>query len=325
MIISRTPLRISFVGGGTDLKAFYRHEAGMVISTAINKYIYIGAHKHFDGSSFLLKYSEVEEGRDVNTIKNDLIREAMKLVGVTGVEIVSMSDVPAKGTGLGSSSSFVIGVLNALYAYKGIKRSPEELARDACKIEIDVIGKPIGKQDQYIAAYGGLNKITFRRDDNVEIEKIKIPENKSKELDSNLMLFYTGRTRSADTILKEQKNNTQNKMDSLIKIRNLVDELRSCLNKGELDKFGEFLHRNWIEKRKLANGITDDAIDMYYEKALSAGALGGKICGAGGGGFLLLYCPQEKQDNVIKSLAGLEEMKFNFEPEGSKIIFNNEP
>ncbi len=323
MIISRTPLRISFVGGGTDLKEFYRHQPGMVISAAINKYVYIGVHKHFDGSSFLLKYSEVEEGRDVNAIKNNLIREAMKLADVTGVEIVSMSDVPSTGTGLGSSSSFVTGVLNALYAYKGVKKSPEELAKDACKIEIDILGKPIGKQDQYIAAYGGLNKITFRPDDSVEVKKIKMPGNKLKELDSNLMLFYTGKTRSADVILKEQKANTAQKMESLLKMRDFADELKGYLNKGQLEKFGDFLNKNWVEKRKLANGITDEKINSYYEKALLSGALGGKICGAGGGGFLLFYCDKKKQNDVKKSLAGLEEMAFKFEPDGSRIIFNN--
>lgn len=322
MIISKTPMRISFVGGGTDLKEFYQRHPGMVIGTTINKYIYIGLHKHFDGSSFLLKYSEVESGSNVNTIKNNLIREAMKLTGVNGVEIVSMSDVPVAGIGLGSSSSFIVGLLNALYTYKGIIKSPEELAQDACKIEIDILGKPIGKQDQYIAAYGGLNKIIFHCDDSVEIEKIKIPENKSKELDSNLMLFYTGKTRSADDILKEQKNNTEKKINSLLKMRNLVDELKNCLDNEELKYFGKILHKNWEEKRKLASSITDETINDYYQKALDSGALGGKLCGAGGGGFLLFYCPQEKQDNLRKSLSELEEMKFNFEPEGSQIIFN---
>ncbi len=323
MIISRTPLRISFVGGGTDLKAFYAQQPGMVVSAAINKYIYICIHRHFDGNSFLLKYSGVEEGSDVSKIKNNIIREAMKLTGVNGVEIVSMSDVPTTGIGLGSSSSFTVGLLNALYAYKGMAKSAEELAQDACKIEIDILGKPIGKQDQYIAAYGGLNKITFHPDDSVEIEKVKIPKNKLKELDANLMLFYTGKTRSADTILKEQKANTAQKMESLLKMRDFVDELKGYLNKGQLEKFGDFLNKNWVEKRKLANGITDETIDNYYKKAMNNGALGGKICGAGGGGFLLLYCPPEKQNDVRKSLADLEEMKFNFEPEGSKIIFNN--
>lgn len=322
MIISKTPLRISFVGGGTDLKDFYKHQPGMVVSTAINKYIYICVHKHFDGKTFLLKYAKTEEGRDVNKIKNEIFREAMKLTGVTGIEIVSMSDVPVTGIGLGSSSSFIVGILNALYAYKSIHKSAEELAQEACKIEIDILGKPIGKQDQYIAAYGGFKKFVFKPNETVDVEEIVITDDKKKEFDSNLLLFYTGKTRNADTILSKQKANTKNKLESLVKMKSLVNVTKQCLSDGQIDKIGELLHKNWLEKKQLANGITDPKIDYFYQKAIDNGALGGKICGAGGGGFLLFYCKKENQNRVKKALSNLEEMPFSFELEGTKIIHN---
>lgn len=323
MIISKTPLRISFVGGGTDLRDFYRHQPGMVVSTAIDKYIYICIHKHFDGSSFLLKYSKVEEGSDINKIKHPLFREAMKLTGVNGVEITSMSDVPVTGVGLGSSSSFAVGLLNALYAYKGEYKSAEKLARGACKIEIDILGGPIGKQDQYIAAYGGLKAFTFNPNEGVDIEGIPITDDIKKELDSNLLLFYTGKTRKAHTILTKQKANIKDKMKSLIKMRNLAKATKEHLINYRLDKIGELLHTNWLEKRQLAQGITDLEIDSLYQKAIDNGALGGKICGAGGGGFLLLYCKKENQNKVRKVLNNLKETSFNFEPRGSKIIHHD--
>ena len=323
MIISKTPLRISFVGGGTDLESFYKKQTGMVVSTAINKYIYICVHKHFDGNSYLLKYSETEEGSDINKIKNNLIKEAMKLTDINGVEIVSMSDVPVTGVGLGSSSAFIVGILNALYTHKGEYKSAEELAKQACQIEINLLKKPIGKQDQYIAAYGGFRSFTFQRDGRVNVKKIPIAEDKKRELDSNLLLFYTGKTRKADIILSKQKDNTKNKMESFIKMRNLAKTMRKYLADHQLDKFGELLHKNWLEKRKLADGITNSEIDSFYQKAIDNGALGGKICGAGGGGFLLLYCHKEKQDQVRKALSKLKEMYFNFEPTGTKIIHNS--
>ncbi|MBU1289750.1 GHMP kinase [Patescibacteria group bacterium] len=320
MIISKTPLRISFVGGGTDLEAFYKHHYGMVVNAAINKYIYICVHRHFDGNKFLLKYSKIEEGYDVNKIKNNLIREAMKLTKVSGVEIVSMSDMPVTGTGLGSSSSFIVGVLNALYAYKGEYKSPEELARDACKIEIDILNNPIGKQDQYIAAYGGLRSFTFHKNGQVKMKEIVLNKNQKKELDSNLLLFYTDKTRKANSILSKQKDKTEEKIKSLLKMRNLAKTMKECMDNCQLDKFGELLRQNWIEKRQLVDGITDSKIDYYYQKAIDNGAVGGKLCGAGGGGFLLFYCEKNKQNRLRKALSDLEETPFSFELNGSKII-----
>jgi len=324
MIISKTPLRISFVGGGTDLEAFYKYHYGMVVSTTINKYIYICVHKHFDGNRFLLKYSKIEEGSNVNKIKNEQIREAMKLTGVSGVEIISMSDMPVTGTGLGSSSSFIVGLLNALYTYKGEYKSPEELAKDACKVEIGILDNPIGKQDQYIAAYGGLNTFTFHKNEQVKIREIILDENQKKELDSNLLMFYTNKTRKANSILSKQKNKTKEKIKSLLKMRNLAKAMEKCMDNHQLDKFGELLHQNWLEKRQLVNGITNPRIDYYYQKAMDNGAIGGKLCGAGGGGFLLFYCEKNKQKKVKKALSDLKETSFGFETTGSKIIHNTQ-
>jgi len=322
MIISKTPLRISFVGGGTDLESFYKYEPGMVISATINKYIYICLHKHFDGSRFLLKYSKIEEGNKIDKIKNEMVREPMKLTKINGVEIVSMSDVPVSGIGLGSSSSFAVGLLNALYCYKDKHKSAEELAKDACKIEIDILKKPIGKQDQYIAAYGGLREIIFQKDGKVKTTVITMEENKKNDFDSNLLLFYTGKTRKADTILIKQKDNTKTKLESLIKMRDLAKEMKKCLINNRLDDIGYLLHQNWLEKRQLAQGITNPWIDSIYQKAINNGALGGKICGAGGGGFFLFYCKKENQNRVRHALRGLEETPFGLESNGSQIIHN---
>lgn len=322
MIITKTPLRISFVGGGTDLEAFYKHQDGMVVSTAINKFIYIAAHKHYDGNRFLLKYSEIEEGKDINKIKNNIIRESMRLTEVSGVEIVSMSDAPG-GAGLGSSSAFAVGLLNALYAYKGEYKTPEQLAQEACKIEIEILKKPIGKQDQYIAAYGGLRAITFKKNGEVRVEKIPLSDQKTKDLDSCLLLFSLDKTRSADKILSRQKANTQTKMESLIKMRNLARKMGSEFSKDYTDNFGNFLHQNWLQKKELAAGITDPRIDGFYQNALQAGALGGKVCGAGGGGFLLICCSYSRQKLVREALGQLKEMPFRFEASGTQIIHNS--
>ena len=323
MIISQTPLRISFVGGGTDLEEFYKEHTGMVLSASINKYIYIFIHKHYDRHRFLLKYSEIEEGDNINKIKNSLIREAMRLTDVNGVEIVSMSDMPTSGIGLGSSSAFTVGLLNALYAYKGEYKTPDQLAKDACKIEIEILKKPIGKQDQYIVSHGDLNTITFHKDNSVDIEKISLPPRNRQDLESRLLLFFTGKTRSADKILTQQKKNMQNKIESLLKMKNIVTEAKKHLINDHLDEFGKMLHKNWLEKRRLARNITNTEIDFYYKRALSGGAMGGKICGAGGGGFLLLYCPIEKQNDIRNNLADLNEVSFKFENKGSRIILNN--
>lgn len=327
MIISRTPLRISFAGGGSDLPAFYRCEPGAVVSTAINKYIYINVNKKFD-NKVRASYSVTEMVNSADELKHELIREAMKVVGIYGgIEITSISDIPSQGTGLGSSSTYTVGLLNALYAYKGLYVGAERLAREACRIEIDICGKPIGKQDQYIAAYGGLQYIQFNRDESVYVDPIINDPATRVALHRALMLFYTGLTRSADSILKEQKENTENdqaRRKSLAEMTRLARELREALCGNDLHAFGEVLHQGWLEKRKLASGISSGLIDEWYERARRFGAIGGKIVGAGGGGFLLLYAPPERHAAIIRGLDELCLTPFRFEPQGSKIIYVEE-
>jgi len=323
MIITRTPLRISFVGGGTDLPEFYRKEPGAVVSTAIDRYMYIVVNQRFD-DTIRISYSRTEIVTDVAEIQHPIVREALKLVGITnGIEIVSIADIPA-GTGLGSSSSFTVGLLNALYAYNGTLKSAEELAREACHIELDILKEPIGKQDQYIAAYGGFRYIQFNPDETVFTEPIIYDKENKNSLTQSLLLFYTGDTRQAGSILTEQKANMRQsgKMEFLRKIRDLALELRTQWNNdASPDILGDFLHRGWLLKKQLAAGITNSIIDEYYKNALEAGTLGGKILGAGGGGFLLLYCPREKQAKVREALSDLALTEFSLEPEGSNIIY----
>ena len=325
MIITRTPFRVSIVGGGTDLPDFYRLEPGAVVSTAINKYMYIMVNKRFD-DTIKVSYSQTEIVNSVEELRHPIVREVLKLVGIAkGVDIVSIADIPAE-TGLGSSSSFTVGLLNALYAYKGILKSAEELARDACYVEIDIIGEPIGKQDQYIAAYGGLRYIQFNPDETVFTEPITYNGRKRTQLIQKLLLFYTGDSRKAWTILKGQKTNIRQdgKMQLYEKLRDLASELRERLNNNSSPNIiGEFLHKGWELKKQLASGITNDKIDEYYERAINAGALGGKLLGAGGGGFLLLYCPEAKQPEVREALRELTLTEFSLEAEGSKIILTS--
>jgi len=321
VIITRTPFRISFIGGGTDLPDFYRVETGAVVSTAINKYMYIVVNRRFTDAIRVSYYARTEIVDKVAEIQHPLVRETLKMVGITkGIEVASIADVHA-GAGLGSSSSFTVGLLNALYAYKGILKSAEDLAREACHIEIDILGEPIGKQDQYIAAYGGFRYIQFNPDESVFTEPLIWP--RKEELLQNLLLLYTGDVREANSILREQKENIKQgkRMSSLRKLRDSAGQLRELLNSNASpDILGKFLHEGWMLKRRLAGGISNQKIDEYYEKALKAGAFGGKVLGAGGGGFLLLYCPKEKQSQVKEAL-NLRPLEFSFEPEGSKIIY----
>ena len=325
MIISRTPLRISFAGGGTDLKSFYELEPGAVLSTAIDKYIYITVNKKFD-HRIRLSYSKTEIVDTVNEIQHDLVRESMKLTGVTsGIEITSIADIPSRGTGLGSSSSFTVGLLNALYAYKGESASAERLADEACYIEIEKVKEPIGKQDQYIAAYGGLQFIEFMPDDQVFVDPVICKKETKQKLQKHLLLLYTGITRKANTILTEQKSNSASKRDTLSAMRKLADELHKVLREGKnINQVGELLHEGWNLKKQMASGISNPEINELYELALKKGALGGKILGAGGGGFLLLFCPQNKRTAVKNALANLQETPFKLEPQGSKIIYVEE-
>lgn len=324
MIISRTPLRISFVGGGSDIESYYRYGLGAVVSTAVDKYIYIAVNKQFDGR-IIVNYSKTEIVRRVSDIENNLVREALKLTGVDGgIHITSIADIPSEGTGMGSSSSYVVGLLNALYAYQGKHVNAERLAQEACKIEIDILGKPIGKQDQYIAAYGGFEFIQFNKDGTVFVDPIIFLSETKIKLEERLLLFYTGLTRSSDPILARQSKDMAkktNKRKLMAKMVSIARKMRDELNRNRIDSFGEFLHENWLLKKKMADGISSTQIDTWYEKARRKGAIGGKILGAGGGGFLLIYADPSKHDKIKRELSDLLPLPFKFEPQGSKIIF----
>ncbi len=321
MIISRTPLRISFAGGGTDLAAFYKQNTGAVTSTAIDKYIYVTINKKFD-DRIRVSYSKTEIVNHIDELKHGLVREAMKLTGIdSGVEITTIADIPSRGTGLGSSSTLTVGLLNALYAYQGILKSRQTLAREACKIEIEALGEPIGKQDQYIAAFGGIQHIQFNSDESVYVDPVICTPTTKATLERYMLLFYTGITRKAGSILKKQIKNTKNKHEILMKMKDLSENVRDCISNNDLTGVGKHLHQGWLYKRDLASGISNLVIDRWYKNALKAGALGGKILGAGGGGFLLIFCQPKFQKKVIMALKELYCMHAKLEPQGSKIIY----
>lgn len=327
MIITRTPLRISFAGGGSDIPAFYRRSPGAVVSTAINKYIYITVNKKFD-KKIRASYSVTEIVDSVDEVKHELIREAMKLTGIEGgIEITSISDIPSQGTGLGSSSTYTVGLLKALYAYKGKHVGAERLAQEACQIELERCGKPIGKQDQYIAAYGGFGHFQFNPDESVFAAPIICSPETKKKVQESLLMLYTGMTRAADTILQEQSANAQSDAEKRRSLRVMVrmaDELREALSRNDVESFAEILHEGWMEKKKLAAGISNERIDEWYSVARQNGAIGGKLLGAGGGGFLLLFACPEQQDQITRALPELEPINFRFEPQGSKVIYVEE-
>ena len=322
MIIARTPLRISFAGGGSDLPSFYRHEQGAVLSTSIDKYVYIAIHEYFHRNQTLLKYSKTELVKSYDEIQHPLFKECLSMMGISGVDISSMADVPA-GTGLGSSSTFTVCLMNALHAYKREYVSPEYLASTACDIEINRLGDPIGKQDHYAAAYGGLNFITFNKDESVSVEKIIMDPIAKKQLDENLIMIFTGETRSASKILKDQSKEMSN-VDKRLVVKKMVDmayDLKDVLQNNNIDDFGRILHEGWLLKQSISAGISNETINTLYNKGLEAGALGGKLLGAGGSGFILFYCPKEKQEAFRKEMASYQELPFKFDNSGSKIIY----
>ena len=327
MIITRTPLRISFVGGGSDLPAFYEQERGAVVSTAIDKYIYITVNPKFD-HKIRASYSVTEIVDGVDELKHELIRESLQLLDIQqGIEITSISDIPSQGTGLGSSSSYTVGLLNALHAYCGRLAGAERLAHEACFIEIKRCAKPIGKQDQYIAAYGGLQYIRFNPDGSVFADPVICQPATRQRLRAGLLLFYTGLTRRADDILAEQSRQTQTdqtKRASLRRMVNFADQVYEALCQDKVEAFGEILHANWLEKRRLASNISNSHIDTWYERARAAGAIGGKLLGAGGGGFLLLYADPERHPDIYRALPELQRVDFHFCPQGSKVIYVEE-
>ena len=321
MIITKTPFRVSFCGGGSDMANFYEKYGGCVLSTSINKYCYISIHPYFNENQTLLKYSENELVDSPEQIKHRIFRQVLTDMGIHGVEISSTADIPG-GTGLGSSSTFTVGLLNTLNCYKGKFVSKDKLAKLACEVEIEKLGNPIGKQDQYGAALGGLNFIKFNQDGSVSHEPVLMEGKTYKELQKNLLMFYTGTTRSANTILAEQTRNitSEDKARNLLKMCGLAKNMKVALENNDISSFGKILDEGWQLKKELASGIANPAIDEAYEIAMKNGALGGKLLGAGGGGFLLFYCKEEKQEQLKKAI-GLRELDFSFERDGTSVIY----
>ncbi len=322
MIIVQTPLRVSFFGGGTDFPSFYRNEGGCVLSSAIDKYIFITIKERFD-CKLRVGYTRTEMVDRVDEIQHELIRESLRKTNIAqGVEITTMGDIPAAGSGLGSSSSVTVGALHTMYTYQGEIVTAERLAEEACEIEIERLGKPIGVQDQYIVALGGLRFMEFYPNGMITNEKITLCPELKRKLNENLMLFFTGVTRKADTILDEQMKNINCRLQILRQMKQMAYKARDELQAGNIDSIGELLNENWRLKKQLASRISNNTIDGIYETAIKAGAKGGKITGAGGGGFLLLYTPYEKRDAVRAALSSLQELPFQLEQDGTKVIFN---
>ena len=322
MIITQTPLRIGLLGGGTDLPGFYRENGGRVLNCALDKYIYVIVKQRFDDDIYV-NYSKKEIVSRVEELEHELVREAMQMTGVTqGVEITTLADIPSAGSGLGSSSAVTVGLLHALFAYQGRQVSAAELAERACAIEIDRCGKPIGKQDQYIAAFGGIRDIRFGPGDEVVAEEVDLGATDRRALQRQIMLFYTGITRSADTILAEQNARLDATRPQLGQLRDLAGFAAQRLRDGDVDAIGPALRESWEAKRKLAPGVSNGHIDAAVSRALEAGASGAKLTGAGGGGFLLVICPVEHQRAVRQSLADMRELPVKLDRLGSRVVLN---
>ncbi len=316
---------MSFVGGGSDLPAYYRQHGGAVLSTAIDKYVYVSVNRKFDGG-IRLAYSKVEEVGTLDHIEHRLVRAAFEMIGLRGgVEVTTTADIPSRGTGLGSSSSFTVGLLQAASAYLGQHVSAEQLGQRSCEVEIDRCGEPIGKQDQYAAAFGGLNLIEFHPDDSVNVTPIIMKRADRDLIEQRIIVFYTGITRSASGILQKQSDETGSdvaKQAVLKRMVKLAYHLRDEFARGEIDSFGEILRENWSLKKSLTEGISSGQIDGWHDAAIGAGALGGKLLGAGSGGFLMFYAPVERHE-AIEQAVGLRRIDFGFEPLGSRILFYN--
>jgi len=322
LIIVQTPLRVSFFGGGTDFPSFFMEEGGCVLSSAIDKFIFLTVKERFD-DKLRVGYTRTEMVDEVNELQHELIRESLRTTGIlSGVEITTMGDIPSEGSGLGSSSTVTVGALHALYAYQGEIVSAERLAREACTIEIETLRKPIGIQDQYIAAYGGLRFIEFMPDGEVKTERVNISTDARRALNDNFLLFFTGVGRKSSTILKEQKSNIKDRLSELREIKQMAYQARTYIEAENFDALGGLMHQSWELKKRLAGTISNGHINDMYEAARNAGAVGGKIAGAGGGGFLLLYVPYERQNKVREVLKDLQELPFRLESDGTKIIFN---
>lgn len=326
MIISRTPLRMSFVGGGSDMYDYYKDSPGVVVSTAINKYIYVTVNRKFD-NGIRVAYSKTEEVEHVGQLEHKLVRAALTFLKVNGgVEITTVADIPSRGTGLGSSSTFTVALLHALQAFQGRGVSAQDLAEASCHIEIDVCGEPIGKQDQFAAAFGGFNTIEFYADETVKVTPIVIKPETLDTLESNLLMLYTGITRSASDLLQRQGQAVradQTKRRALSEMVGLCSEFQKALQGGNPSTVGPILHENWRLKKSLAQGVSTSIIDDWYEIGLRAGATGGKILGAGAGGFLVFYAPRDQHEKICHALPNLQPLPFRFERFGSQIIFFN--
>jgi D-glycero-alpha-D-manno-heptose-7-phosphate kinase len=323
MIVSKTPLRMSFVGGGSDLPAYYREDIGAVLSTSIDKYMYICVNNKFDGR-IRLSYTKTEDVKSRSEIEHPLVREALDIVGIDGgIEIASMADIPSKGSGLGSSSAYTVGLLNALSAYKNQFIPKASLARLACEIEIDRCGEPIGKQDQYASAYGGLNLITFHPDDSVSVDPVICKPSILQQMEDWTIVFFTGRTRSASAVLANQSAamRVTDRRSLMRRMVELAFEMKKQLESGTLDYLGDLLDENWRLKAQLTSGISDPQIDRWYAAGMANGACGGKLLGAGNGGFMMFYANPEHHPQIINALSDLELVKFRFDRMGTQIVF----
>ena len=309
MIVSRTPLRMSFVGGGSDLPSYYRQKGGAVLSTSVDKYMYVTVNKKFD-NKIRLSYSITENENSIQQIKHPIVRNTLELLDIQGgVEITSVSDIPSQGSGLGSSSSYTVALLHALYAYKGESVSKDKLGRLSSHIEIDLCGDRIGKQDQYAAAFGGLNLIEFNEDDSVVVSPVICKPETIKKMEESIIVFYTGRTRSASTLLSEQSDNMKraDKRELMSNMVSLAYDMRDLLENDDIESLGELLDQNWQLKRQMTVGISDLEIDGWYSKGILAGATGGKLLGAGNGGFMMFFAPKEKHAKIMEAMKGYRE------------------
>ncbi len=327
MILTRTPYRVTLGGGGTDLPSFYREHGGFILAVAIDKYMFLNVNTPIVDDKIRVRYTASEIVDHVDDVKHTLAREALRHFGITnGIEIVSIADIPA-GTGLGSSSSYLVGLLNALHTLLQDQATSQKLAEEACHIELEVLKKPIGKQDQYMAAFGGLTALDIKPDGGVCVKRLELDLDLVENLEHNILMFYTNEMRDATTILKKQDEATRTRdprvVNSLCEIKDIGLEIRDAISKGNLRRFGELLDVHWQSKKRLSEGISNPQIDAWYELAKQNGAIGGKISGAGGGGFLMLYCEENKTRlRQAMHAAGLRELKFRFDYEGSKVVFD---
>lgn len=325
MIITRAPFRVSFCGGGSDLPSFYEKYGGCVLSTTIRKYMYLTIHNYFHKDKISLKYSKAEEVTEYNSIQHKYFRQCLSNFNINGAEITSMADIPA-GTGLGSSSAFTVALLQLLHTYRGEYIDKYKLAKDACEVEIEKLGEPIGKQDQFAAAFGGLKFYDFQPSGFVDVQPIVMKPESYKKLENNILMFYIGGTHSASEILKEQGENTGSsgvvdKIEAQNKMCDIARKLKEELQLNNIDAMGELLHENWIFKKSLASGISNPLIDDVYSRAMNAGATGGKLLGAGGAGFMIFYVPENRQESVRTALSDLREMDFEMDNSGASIVY----